>query len=307
MIKQSLAFDGILEKKYKILRTSIMLGNLKNREDTLREYEDTAKEIDKLKKNVYEELLASKMYTTTTLEDEKSRLKDLVTFIEKRVKERNDFVDDYIKITSNFLDGLDRVSLEDELDNYKKRYNNISEYLNNSSEINKLNSRLKELRDAGDMLAAYRLEQRTRYDMDMLRETGFCKGIENYSRVLSRRPAGSTPFTLLDYFPDDFVMFVDESHVTLPQVRGMSGGDFARKKNLVEYGFRLPSAFDNRPLFYDEFWEKVHQVVFVSATPGDYEKAEPPRQQYWVIGLLRTLENEGFTQRASVSKKWRLV
>lgn len=147
MIKQSLAFDNILEKKFKILRTSIMLGNLKNREDVLREYEDTAREVDKIKKNVYEELLASKMYTTVTLEEEETRLKELITFIENRVKERNDFVDDYIKITSNFLDGLDKVSLEDELDNYKTRYKDICEYLNNCEEIKKLNLKLKELRD----------------------------------------------------------------------------------------------------------------------------------------------------------------
>jgi excinuclease ABC subunit B len=108
----------------------------------------------------------------------------------------------------------------------------------------------------------------------MLREVGFCSGVENYSRVLSGRPEGSTPFTLLDYFPKDFIIFIDESHVTLPQVRGMSGGDFARKKNLVEYGFRLPSAFDNRPLFFDEFEEKIGQTVFVSATPGEYERRE---------------------------------
>ena len=107
----------------------------------------------------------------------------------------------------------------------------------------------------------------------MLREVGFCSGVENYSRVLSRRPAGSTPYTLLDYFPKDFLMFVDESHVTLPQVRGMSGGDKARKTNLVEFGFRLPSAYDNRPLFFDEFEGKINQVVYVSATPGDYEKS----------------------------------
>jgi len=147
MIKQSLAFDGILEKKFKILRTSIMLGNLKNREDTLREYEETAKEIDRIKKNVYEELLASKIYTTVTLEEEKSRLEDLIAFIENRVKERNDFVDDYIKITSNFLDGLDRVSLEEEIDNYKNRYSDINEYLSNCEEIKRLNVKLKELRD----------------------------------------------------------------------------------------------------------------------------------------------------------------
>ena len=147
MIRQSLTFDGILEKKFKILRTSIMLGNLRNREETLKEYEDTAKEIDKMKKNVYEELLASKMYTTVTLEEEEARLKDLIAFIENRVKERNDFVDDYIKITSNFLDGLDKVSLENELGNYRNRYDNIEEYLSNCEEIRKLNIRLKELRD----------------------------------------------------------------------------------------------------------------------------------------------------------------
>ena len=124
------------------------------------------------------------------------------------------------------------------------------------------------------LIEAQRIEERTRYDLEMLREVGFCSGVENYSRVLAGRPEGSTPFTLLDYFPDDFIMFVDESHVTLPQVRGMSGGDFARKKNLVEYGFRLPSAFDNRPLFFDEFDEKIRQVIYVSATPGDYERAD---------------------------------
>ena len=124
------------------------------------------------------------------------------------------------------------------------------------------------------LLEAQRLEERTRYDIEMLREVGFCSGVENYSRVLAGRPAGSTPYTLLDYFPRDFIMFVDESHVTLPQVRGMSGGDYARKKNLVEYGFRLPSAFDNRPLFFDEFDEKIGQVIYVSATPGDYERSE---------------------------------
>ena len=124
------------------------------------------------------------------------------------------------------------------------------------------------------LIEAQRIEERTKYDLEMLREVGFCSGVENYSRVLSGRPAGSTPYTLLDYMPDDFILFVDESHVTLPQVRGMSGGDFARKKNLVDFGFRLPSAFDNRPLFFEEFEEKLGQTVFVSATPGEYEKKE---------------------------------
>ncbi len=123
------------------------------------------------------------------------------------------------------------------------------------------------------LIEAQRIRERVRYDLEMLREIGFCSGVENYSRVLSGRPAGSTPFTLLDYFPNDYIMFIDESHVTVPQVRGMSGGDTARKKNLVDYGFRLPSAYDNRPLFFEEFEESIHQAIFVSATPGDYEEA----------------------------------
>ncbi len=126
-------------------------------------------------------------------------------------------------------------------------------------------------RSQGKLIEAQRIEERVKYDLEMLREVGFCSGVENYSRVLAGRPAGSTPHTLLDYFPEDFLLFVDESHVTLPQVRGMSGGDTARKKNLVDFGFRLPSAYDNRPLFFDEFEEKINQAVFVSATPGDYE------------------------------------
>jgi excinuclease ABC subunit B len=121
-------------------------------------------------------------------------------------------------------------------------------------------------------LEAQRITERTKYDLEMLREIGFCSGVENYSRVLSGRPAGSTPYTLLDYFPRDFLLFVDESHVTLPQVRGMSGGDTARKRNLVDFGFRLPSAYDNRPLYFEEFESRINQAVFVSATPGDYEE-----------------------------------
>ena len=137
-----------------------------------------------------------------------------------------------------------------------------------------MRERVKFFRSENKLIEAQRIEERTKYDIEMLREVGFCSGVENYSRVLSGRPEGSTPYTLLDYFPDDFIMFVDESHVTLPQVRGMSGGDYARKSNLVEYGFRLPSAFDNRPLFFNEFEERIRQVIFVSATPGEYEKAE---------------------------------
>ena len=124
------------------------------------------------------------------------------------------------------------------------------------------------------LLEAQRIEQRTNYDIEMMREIGFCQGIENYSRHISGRAAGSAPFTLLDYFPDDFLLVVDESHVTIPQVRAMYNGDRARKESLVEYGFRLPSAFDNRPLNFSEFCERINQVVYVSATPADYEKEQ---------------------------------
>lgn len=135
-----------------------------------------------------------------------------------------------------------------------------------------LRERVEYFKAEGKLLEAQRILQRTRYDIEMLQEIGVCKGVENYSRVLAGRPAGSTPYTLLDYFPKDYLLFVDESHVMLPQVRGMFGGDFARKKSLVDYGFRLPSAYDNRPLNFDEFYDRVNQVVFVSATPGDFER-----------------------------------
>ncbi len=139
------------------------------------------------------------------------------------------------------------------------------------------------------LLEAQRIHQRTTYDMEMMRELGYCTGIENYSRVISGRKPGSPPMTLLDYFPDDFIMFIDESHVTLPQVRAMYAGDRARKESLVEYGFRLPSAFDNRPLTFDEFRDRIHQVCYVSATPGEYEKSRSARISEQVIrptGLL---------------------
>lgn len=137
---------------------------------------------------------------------------------------------------------------------------------------NEMLERIQHFKDHNKLLEAQRIEERTRYDMEMLREMGFCSGIENYSRILLNRPPGSRPFTLIDYFPQDWLLFVDESHVSLPQVRGMYFGDRSRKENLVEYGFRLPSALDNRPLQYDEFHALIDQAIFVSATPGDYEK-----------------------------------
>ena len=139
-----------------------------------------------------------------------------------------------------------------------------------------LEERLQELRDEGKLLEAQRLEQRTKYDLEMMREMGFCSGIENYSRHLALRPPGATPYTLLDYFPDDFLIVVDESHVTIPQIRGMYNGDQARKKVLVDHGFRLPSALDNRPLKFEEFEERINQIVYVSATPGPYELEHLP-------------------------------
>lgn len=134
-----------------------------------------------------------------------------------------------------------------------------------------LDERLAELKEGGHLLEAQRLEQRTRYDIEMMEEMGYCSGIENYSRHLAGRKPGQAPYTLLDYFPDDFLIMVDESHVTLPQLRAMYAGDRSRKQNLIEYGFRLPSALDNRPLTFDEFTERINQIIYVSATPGDYE------------------------------------
>lgn len=134
-----------------------------------------------------------------------------------------------------------------------------------------LAERLQVFRAEGKLLEAQRLEQRTLYDLEMMQEIGFCSGIENYSRHISGRAAGSAPYTLMDYFPEDFLLLVDESHVTLPQVRGMYNGDRARKDSLVGYGFRLPSAYDNRPLNFTEFEERIGQAIFISATPGTYE------------------------------------
>ncbi|AUJ23263.1 MULTISPECIES: excinuclease ABC subunit UvrB [Virgibacillus] len=152
-----------------------------------------------------------------------------------------------------------------------------------------LAERLKELRDQGKLLEAQRLEQRTNYDLEMMHEMGFCSGIENYSRHLTLREAGATPYTLLDFFPDDFLVMIDESHVTLPQIRGMFNGDQARKQVLVDHGFRLPSALDNRPLRFEEFEKATNQLVYVSATPGPYEQEHSPTMTEQIIrptGLL---------------------
>ena len=152
-----------------------------------------------------------------------------------------------------------------------------------------MEERIEYFKANNKLIEAQRIEERTLYDLEMMREIGYCSGIENYSRVLSGRKPGSVPYTLLDYFPKDFLLFVDESHVTLPQVRGMSGGDRARKQNLVDYGFRLPSAYDNRPLVFEEFEDKLNQTIYVSATPGPYEKEHTKQTVEQIIrptGLL---------------------
>lgn len=165
----------------------------------------------------------------------------------------------------------------------EKRHDAINEILE------EMGQRVEFFKSENKFIEAQRIEERTRYDMEMLSELGYCSGVENYSRILSGRPEGSTPYTLLDYFPKDFLLLVDESHVTLPQVRAMSGGDYARKKNLIDYGFRLPSAFDNRPLRFEEFQERLNQVIYVSATPSEYEKSRAERVAEQIIrptGLL---------------------
>ncbi len=152
-----------------------------------------------------------------------------------------------------------------------------------------MGEQVKVFQSEGKLIEAQRIKQRTEYDIEMLRETGFCKGIENYSAIMSGRKPGEPPFTLLDYFPDDFILFVDESHVTLPQVRGMYGGDRSRKDSLINFGFRLPSAYDNRPLTFDEFYNKIGQKIFVSATPGEFERQKSVQIAEQVIrptGLL---------------------
>ncbi len=214
--------------------------------------------------------------------------------------------DDYAYRVEFFGDEIDRITEIDPLTSHVRSQLSFigvfpaSHYVTPAEKVAEaihgieaeLEERVAWFRSEDRLLEAQRISERTNYDIEMLRETGFCSGIENYSRVLSRRKPGSTPYTLLDYFPDDFLLFCDESHVMLPQVRGMFGGDHARKKSLVDFGFRLPSAFDNRPLNFDEFYSHVNQVIFTSATPGDFEKERSAQVVEQVIrptGLLDPL------------------
>ncbi len=185
-----------------------------------------------------------------------------------------------------FGDEIDRISEIDVVSGQvKRRFSHVaifpaSHYIVGKDRLsqslmeieNEMIDRVEYFTENNKLIEAQRIEQRTRYDMEMLREIGTCKGVENYSRVLAGRAPGSSPITLMHHFPKDFLMFIDESHATIPQVRGMFGGDFARKKNLIDYGFRLPSAYDNRPMNFGEFESMINQVIYVSATPGEYEK-----------------------------------
>ncbi len=216
-----------------------------------------------------------------------------VNFSRNKFRVHGDVVDIFPAYSSDsavrvefFGDEIDRISMINAITgNVKERISHVaifpaSHYIVGKDRLNvaiediesELKDRIKYFNDNEMLVEAQRIRQRTMYDIEMLRETGFCKGIENYSRILSRRRAGSVPYTLLDHFPDDFLMFIDESHVMLSQIRAMYAGDHARKKTLVDFGFRLPSAYDNRPLNFDEFYDKINQVVYVSATPSEFEK-----------------------------------
>ena len=216
-----------------------------------------------------------------------------INFVRNKFRVRGDTVEIYPVYTSDtairvefFGDEIDRISeinpLTGEIKNivshvaiYPASHYVVSpEKLEESLEAirEEMSERYIEFTQQGKLLEAQRIKDRTLNDLELLKETGFCKGIENYSRIMSGRPEGAAPFTLLDYFPDDFLLFIDESHVMLPQVRAMYGGDRSRKESLINYGFRLPSAYDNRPLTFDEFYSKVGQKIFVSATPGAFEK-----------------------------------
>ena len=236
-----------------------------------------------------------------------------VNFVRNKFRVHGDIVDIYLAYMSElairvefFGDEIDRITEFNPLTGAKQNVVKhvaifpASHYIVSSEKkaaaLEKIraecDAQVKQFTAEGKLIEAQRIAQRTNYDIEMLNEVGMCKGIENYSAVLSGRAPGSMPTTLLDYFPDDFLLMVDESHVMLPQVRGMFGGDYSRKKTLVEYGFRLPSAFDNRPLKFEEFEAKIHQKIFVSATPGEYERQHSSRVAEQVIrptGLLDPL------------------
>ena len=227
-----------------------------------------------------------------------------INFVRNKFRVRGDVVEINLAYMNDvairvefFGDEIDRISEMNPLTGERKNVVKhvaifpASHYIVSKEKMQAGLARIREEMDAqvrafteqGKLIEAQRIAQRTNYDMEMLQEVGTCKGIENYSAVLSGRAPGSTPTTLLDYFPEDFLLFVDESHVMLPQLRAMYGGDYARKRTLVDFGFRLPSAFDNRPLKFEEVEQKLNQMVFVSATPGPYEKEHSTRVAQQVI------------------------
>ncbi|MGM9987744.1 MAG: excinuclease ABC subunit UvrB [Bacillaceae bacterium] len=267
-------------EEYKELVVSLRVGMEKDRNQLLRDLVDiqyARNDIDfqrgtfRVRGDVVEILPASKDEQCIRVEffgDEIDRIREVNPLTGEVMAEREHIA---IFPASHFVTREDKLKIA--IDNIEKE----------------LEERLAILRENGKLLEAQRLEQRTRYDLEMMREMGFCSGIENYSRHLTLRPAGSTPYTLLDFFPEDYLLVIDESHVTLPQIRGMFNGDQARKNVLVEHGFRLPSAMDNRPLRFEEFEEKVHQAIYVSATPGPYELEHCPEMVEQIIrptGLL---------------------
>ena len=240
-----------------------------------------------------------------------------INFTRNKFRVRGDIIEIFPVYTSEFAirveffgDEIDRIS---EFNPVTGNVNNIishvaiypashyvvsKEKLENAINeiIYEMNEQVKFFEKNGKLLEAQRIKQRTEYDIEMLRETGFCKGIENYSAVMSGRKSGEPPYTLIDYFPDDFILFIDESHVTLPQVKAMYGGDRSRKDSLVGFGFRLPSAYDNRPLKFDEFYKKIGQKIFVSATPGDFELSKSDHIAEQVIRPTGLLDPEIFVR-----------
>ena len=228
-----------------------------------------------------------------------------VNFVRNKFRVRGDVVEIYPASSTDtiirvefFGDEIDRICEANVITGTVIRYLNhaaifpASHYIVGKEKMHdaieeikeELDERIKYFKDRDMLIEAQRIAQRTNYDIEMLEEVGFCSGIENYSRILARRSKGAPPFTLFDFMPEDFLLLVDESHVSLPQVRGMYAGDRARKETLVNYGFRLPSAFDNRPLRFEEFYNKINQVIFVSATPGPIEKE---RSQQTVEQVIR--------------------
>lgn len=276
MIRQSFAnTDDILEKKFKILRTSIMLGNLRNREEMMNEYEETAKQLDTIKKDEYEELLASKMYTTTSLEDEQDRLKNLIGFIENRIQERNDFIDDYIKVTSNFLDDLPRVSLENDLPVYKERLKNIDDYLNNCQKIKELNEKIKSLRD--DLQIKYENKANSevinsKLEDELIDEFNHIIANDKYYSELNYTDIDSELLKLDDIIADkQDVMNTFISSYEALNGAGISGAEREEYKSYVQ---------DARDDYYNELEKKYMLNIYklVLDKESDYDKLYAKRE-----------------------------